>query len=420
MGYNIALLHYTCPPVVGGVEEIIRQQAALFNRNYHDVKVFAGQGGIFTECCEVEINPILGSQSEEVRNANRLCQNGEKGLMEDLARKIHNYLVAALAGFDILIAHNVLTMPYNLALTGAVNRIAGEGMLPVISWNHDSPYFYLNYPRYLDCFPWNMLRTSHNKINYVIISSSRKELFRKLYKSNERLYVIPDGIDPISFFGLDQATVRLIRERRLFEAEFIMVQPSRLHPRKNIELSIRVTSAMRDMGVKALLLITGAYDPHENRSLDYYLRLKALAGELGAEEHVIILAEYFFDNGEKLSVDQITIRDLYLIGDILFLPSFQEGFGIPLLESGMVKMPVVCSNISPFREIVGRDGCFFNVDEAPQEIALRIMDFVGGIKPYHMFRKVMNKYVWDNIYHQKLGPLIGNIIGRGQKAASAP
>lgn len=36
--FNIALLHYTCPPVVGGVEEIIRQHASLFNRYKHHVK----------------------------------------------------------------------------------------------------------------------------------------------------------------------------------------------------------------------------------------------------------------------------------------------------------------------------------------------------------------------------------------------
>ena len=45
---NIAILHYTCPPIVGGVEEIVRQQASLFHRYHHIVKILAGEGNHFT------------------------------------------------------------------------------------------------------------------------------------------------------------------------------------------------------------------------------------------------------------------------------------------------------------------------------------------------------------------------------------
>jgi len=45
--FRIALLRYTCPPIVGGVEEIIRQHASLFKRHNHTVKVLAGDGAIF-------------------------------------------------------------------------------------------------------------------------------------------------------------------------------------------------------------------------------------------------------------------------------------------------------------------------------------------------------------------------------------
>ena len=63
---NIAILHYTCPPVVGGVEEIVRQQASLFHRYYHPVKIIAGDGSQFTEDYEVEINPIFSSHNDDI------------------------------------------------------------------------------------------------------------------------------------------------------------------------------------------------------------------------------------------------------------------------------------------------------------------------------------------------------------------
>ena len=408
--YNIALLHYSCPPVVGGVEEIVRQQASVFNRYYHNIKIFSGTGGRFTDKYEIEINPLLGSRSEQVLKAHQSIQEGRFDKMENLMWEVYRYLSNSLKGFDILIAHNVLTMPYNLPLAGALHRLGQEGLLPIISWNHDSPYFYPDYPKHLDLFPWNILKRSYGGINYVAISESRKEMFADLYGSGKQLYVVPNGIDPVGFFQLDPVTIQIIREKRLFEAEFLMAQPSRLHPRKNMELSIRVTRALHDRGVEAGLLISGAYDPHEAKGIDYYNKLVNLAKELEIEEDILIMAEHVFQSGEKLSADRIIIRDLYLIADVLFLPSLQEGFGIPLLESGMIKLPVVCSNIPPFAEIGADDVCMFDLNDTPDSIAKKIIDFIAELKPYKMFRKVMRNYTWDNIYLHKLKPLLDKVI----------
>jgi glycosyltransferase involved in cell wall biosynthesis len=393
------------------VEEIVGQQASLLSRFYHNVKVFAGDGGKFSDSYEIEINPLLGSKHEQVVHAHRLSAVGDSKSLQALAGKLYDYLREALQGFDLLIAHNVLTMPYNLPLSAALHRIGREGRLPIISWNHDSPYFYPGYPEHLDRFPWNMLKRAYAGIHYVAVSKSRKQMFTRLYGSGKRIHVIPNGIDPIGFFRLDPGTVRLIQEQRLFEAEFIMVQPSRLHPRKNIELSIRVTRALHDSGLRSRMLITGARDHHNPETISYLGKLKDLSLELGIEDDVLIVADYAFKSGEKLPADRIIIRDLYLIADILFLPSFQEGFGIPLLESGMIKLPIVCSNIPPFLEIGGEDVFTFDCRDRPEDIAAGILDFVGGLKPHKMFRKVIRSYVWDTIYHAELLPLLSRVTG---------
>jgi len=410
MKYNIALLHYSCPPVVGGVEEIVRQQAFLLSRFFHKVKVFAGDGGQFSDTHEIEINPLLGSRNRQVIRAQTLSSEGQPEKLERLSTRIYDYLVRALRGFDILIAHNVLTMPFNLPLSAALHRISREGKLPIISWNHDSPYFYPDYPKHLDFFPWNILKRAYAGISYVAISESRRKMFEELYGHRKNLYVVPNGIDPIQFFHLDPTTVRLIQEERLFEADFLMVQPSRLHPRKNMELSIRVTKALHELGFKSRMLITGAHDPHEPKSLGYHRKLRDLARTLGVQKDVLIIAEYVFKSGEKLAADRITIRDLYLISDMLFLPSFQEGFGIPLLESGMIKLPIVCSRIPPFLEIGGDSVCTFELSDSPEKIAQKILEFYRNLKPAHMFRKVMRDFVWDNIYKTRLLPLLNHAV----------
>lgn len=323
--FNIALLHYSCPPVVGGVEEVVRQQANLFHRYFQSVKIFAGAGAQFTSHYPVEINPLLGSRNRQVQKAQQSALAGDFTPLEDLAHRIHRYLQERMNGFDMLIVHNVLTMGYNIPLTYAILRLAQDNQLPIISWNHDSPYFYPDYPAHFNQAPWVVLKKFHSKIYYVVISESRKRQFGQLYGTTDRIYVIPNGIDPIQFFRLDPVTIRLIQEQKLFEGDFLMVQPSRLHPRKNIELSIRVTRALRDRGVDARLIVTGAYDPHEPKTGEYYRRLSTLARQLNVARDVLIIAEYRFASGEPLTPDRIIIRDLYLIADVLFLPSRQEG-----------------------------------------------------------------------------------------------
>ena len=41
---NVAMLHYSAPPVVGGVESVLAHQAQLFNEAGHKVRVIAGRG----------------------------------------------------------------------------------------------------------------------------------------------------------------------------------------------------------------------------------------------------------------------------------------------------------------------------------------------------------------------------------------
>ena len=41
---KIGLMHYTVPPVVGGVETVLGSHAALFRAAGHSVTIYAGEG----------------------------------------------------------------------------------------------------------------------------------------------------------------------------------------------------------------------------------------------------------------------------------------------------------------------------------------------------------------------------------------
>ena len=96
------------------------------------------------------------------------------------------------------------------------------------------------------------------------------------------------------------------------------------------------------------------------------------------------------------------------MADLLLMTSKDEGFGLPLLEAGMIKLPIACSEISPFKE-VGEDVCFFHLDDPPLSIAGRIMEYLGRINTHKMFRKVMRKYIMEVVCKQELLPFLRNL-----------
>lgn len=53
------------------------------------------------------------------------------------------------------------------------------------------------------------------------------------------------------------------------------------------------------------------------------------------------------------------LADLYAAADCFVYPSLTEGFGIPLVEAARLGCPVACSDIPPFREVLGQQAHFF-------------------------------------------------------------
>ena len=63
---KIALLHYSSPPIVGGVESVLAHHARLLTNAGHEVTILAGRGEAFDERIKVQILPRLDSRHMEV------------------------------------------------------------------------------------------------------------------------------------------------------------------------------------------------------------------------------------------------------------------------------------------------------------------------------------------------------------------
>ncbi|HYF37099.1 MAG TPA: glycosyltransferase family 4 protein [Prosthecobacter sp.] len=348
---RIALLHYTAAPVIGGVERVIADQARALRRLGHEV---------------------------EVRT---------KG-------------TGAPEGFDAVVVHNVFTMPFDLGWTRELRAAAAAAAARQgtrwFNWVHDvaavNPYY--------AHLPWEdeahaMLREAPRCVHVTVSEARREDYVRATGLAKEAIQVIPNGLELAEVLGLTERVSGL----RLWEHDLVLFHPTRLIRRKNIELGIRVCAELRGRGCAAVYVVTGAPDPHQADGVRYHQELKSQAEELGVSKDVLFV-------GEAGALSDEDVRGLYAVADCLFFPSKGEGFGLPLLEAAMHRLPVFCSDLAVHREVMGDRGQVFHLESEAGTIAEQIFAWAAGAPEVARRRVVWRQHDMFKICQERLEPLL--------------
>lgn len=399
---RVAILHYSTPPTIGGVESTIGDHARLFAAHDYVLKLITGRGQVFDPRIPVQVIPAIHSRDERVERVQRALGRGEvSGDFDALVQDLTAALAAALTDTDVLIAHNVTTLHKNLAFTASLKQVIQSSDVRLISWAHD---FAWTDPVYADevhnGFPWDLLRQNWDKTQYVVVSAARRKELADLLTVNESdITVVPPGLDASAFLYLSENGSEWAKHYGFYDAAPLLLLPARVTRRKNIELAIKVTAELAAQGMEPKLLVMGPLGPHNPANRSYLDELHALRGERGLEQAVLFLEEYG-------AVDDLMRRDLYLLSDALFFPSAREGFGIPILEAGLVRLPIFCSDIPPFHESARANAHYFSLGDSPSQIAQIIRRVLESDSAYRMKRRVLGEYNWERIFTERIEPLL--------------
>jgi glycosyltransferase involved in cell wall biosynthesis len=184
----------------------------------------------------------------------------------------------------------------------------------------------------------------------AISEAARADIVNTLSIAPGRVDVTPLGI---RIDGAAPATpeAELRRSFELGDAPVLLcVAQKRQH--KNIAGLIRALALLEDRRVA--LIVPGSPTPHE-------AELRALAGELGVADRVRFPS--WMQNAD--------LEGLYRAARAFVLPSFEEGFGLPILEAMGRGVPVACSNVSSLPEVAGNAAEMFD-PRSPDEMARAI------------------------------------------------
>jgi glycosyltransferase involved in cell wall biosynthesis len=394
-------MHYTAAPVPGGVELAMGAQAEQLRTAGYDVRLLAGRGA-------AEILPELDSRHPEVERVTRALARDEAASgFDDLRCRLRERLRVVLEDRQLLIVHNVLTMPFNLPLVAALIDLDR----PLLAWTHDVAWTNEQYAAYRrPRWPYELIGRPQPRVTYVTISRLRQRELAALFEMPvAQVPVVPNAVDANAFAGLGPRACGLLERAGALQADPLLLVPVRVTPRKRLELALEAAAELRARTPRLRVVVTGPLGPHNPDNRAYAERLLERRAELGLEQVVRFLFELAAPEGPH-PVTAEDVAQLYRISDAVLLPSDSEGFGLPLVEAALARVPVVCAELPVFREVAGGGLYTFPVAAGGAQVAAQVMRALNQ-RGTRQRRRALQRYSWPAVL-ERTERVIGRAVGR--------
>jgi len=337
--------------------------------------------------------------------------------IHDLARYLKSTLYEFVKKFDLtfLVVENALSIPMHIPLGIAITEFLAETRFPCIGHHHD---FYWERTRfsvnavsdYLDmAFP-----PRHAMVQHVVINQAAQEELS--WRRGLSSLLVPNVLDfehppgPIDGFAAD------VRRDLGLEPEDVMIlQPTRVVPRKGIEHAIELVQRLGDKRYKLVI-------SHEagDEGLEYEAMLRERAENAGVDIRFVSTRV-----SERRRVDSegrkiYSLWDLYPHAGLVTYPSLYEGFGNAFLEAVYFRVPVLINRYGIFARDIEPKG--FKVPVMDGFITKSVVEEVKRLledEGYrhevteHNFRTATQFYSYG-VLRRRLRVLISNVAGQSR------
>ncbi len=186
----------------------------------------------------------------------------------------------------------------------------------------------------------------------AVSQQTKRDLLAMYGIEDQKVVVIPEGIDQDRFRPVDPKDSRSLDLQRRFGSYLLMV--GTLEPRKNHAAALRALVRLHAHGHKLKLVIVGGagwkFSP-----------VHQLVAQLNLESWVEFTGY----------VPDEELPTYYSNALALLQPSLYEGFGFPVLEAMACGTPVVASNRSSLPELTG--DCALHIDPEDDELLAKVI-----------------------------------------------
>jgi glycosyltransferase involved in cell wall biosynthesis len=186
----------------------------------------------------------------------------------------------------------------------------------------------------------------------VTISNSTKKDIIEKYKYKKEILVTPI---PLSLNDISTTDIISVRKKYSINKKFILFVGT-LEPRKNLINLMDAFEINEELKKNYSLVICGKLDWKYEDTINKY-------NELKNKGISIVVTGY---------VDDKTKNTLYKNCATFVLPSYYEGFGMPLVEANYFNAKLAVSDIPVFHEVAGNNAAYFNPND-PLDISKKLL-----------------------------------------------
>jgi glycosyltransferase involved in cell wall biosynthesis len=273
-----------------------------------------------------------------------------------------------------------------------------------VAWTIDQ---YAAYRR--QSWPYELLGHPQSRVTYVTISNLRQRELAALFELPlARVPVVPNAVDALDFAGLGPRARNLLDRAGALEADPLLLVPVRVTPRKRLELALEAAAQLEPRMPGLRVVITGPLGPHNRDNTAYAEMLLERRARLGLDQVVRFLFEQAGSDGHH-PVAAEDVAQLYRVSDAVLLPSDAEGFGLPLVEAALVRVPVVCADLPVFREVGGAGLYTFPVAADATQVAAQVERALSQ-RAVRQRRRAIRRYSWPSVI-DRTERVIGGVLG---------
>lgn len=261
--------------------------------------------------------------------------------IEEQAERLQRGLAKFVAEhrIDVVMPQNASAIPMQVPLGVAIARFVAQSGMPAIAHHHDFGWersrFWPNPigDLLLEAFPPSGPEFAHLVINSI----ARDELLRRRGIESRLLPNIMDFDTPPE----PGRAARFKKVAGLGAGDLVLLQPTRMVPRKGIEDTFELARRLGDPSVKVVVT-----HPEPDEGEGYVAELVRTAEAMSVDFSVVPLGPD----------SEASLADAYAAADLVTYPSRIEGFGNALLEAFYYKRPVLVNRYPVYAADIGPCG----------------------------------------------------------------
>lgn len=192
----------------------------------------------------------------------------------------------------------------------------------------------------------------------AISECTKQDIIRYLGTPENKIEVIYQAIQPTFYIRQPQEQAKQTIQKYQIPSDFLLYVGA-INSRKNL-LGIVKALALLPREYQIPLVIIGNGHQYKEEVLKF-------AAQAHLSNRLILLPNLH---------DPVELQAFYQQARIFLFPSFYEGFGLPVTEALLSKVPVITSNRSCLPEAGGPDSCYIQ-PESSEEIAEAIISILS-------------------------------------------